>query len=294
MIQPLLKDDALLADIAGAGAREPEALHVWWLGQSGFLLECAGARLLLDPYLSDSLTKKYAATDKPHVRMTGRCIDPACLTGVKLVTASHLHTDHLDAETLRPLAFANAGIDLLLPHPIMEEARSRLGDAPVNRIGLDAGESVTAHGWSITAVPAAHNDLKRDGRGRCHYLGFIIRRGGFAIYHSGDTLWHEELLPALLSECPLDLMLLPINGNVPERRVAGNFNGTEAAALARACSARLVVPCHYDMFEFNTVSTAEFAAACARLSQPFQILRCGERLAMPAGAQRTGPSLEAR
>ena len=29
-----------------------------------------GRHLLLDPYLSDSLTKKYAATDKPHVRMT--------------------------------------------------------------------------------------------------------------------------------------------------------------------------------------------------------------------------------
>ena len=30
--------------------------------------------LLFDPYLSESLTKKYAQTDKPHVRMTRRAV----------------------------------------------------------------------------------------------------------------------------------------------------------------------------------------------------------------------------
>ena len=75
-------------------------------------------------------------------------------------------------------------------------------------------------------------------------------------------------------------MLLPINGNVPERRVAGNLNGTEAAALARSFGALLVVPCHYEMFEFNTVTPEEFVSACDRLGQPHRLLRCGERLTL--------------
>jgi hypothetical protein len=75
MIRPILQDAALLADIAAARAR-PDALHAWWLGQSGFLIQWQGRHLLFDPYLSDSLTKKYAATDKPHVRMTERVIAP--------------------------------------------------------------------------------------------------------------------------------------------------------------------------------------------------------------------------
>lgn len=282
MIEPALQDEALLADMAAARAAEPEALHVWWLGQSGFWLECAGASLLLDPYLSDSLTQKYAATDKPHVRMTARCVAPEKLTGVKLVTASHLHTDHLDAETLRPLAEANGGLDLLLPHPILEEARARLGGAPVTLRGLDAGETAALHGWQITGVPAAHNDLKRDAAGRCHYLGFLIRRAGFTIYHSGDTLWHEEILAALRAAGRIDLMLLPINGNLPERRVAGNLNGAEAAALAKACAARLAAPCHYEMFEFNTAPPDEFLQTCQRLRQPCRVLRCGEKLTLRA------------
>src|SRR5688572_25556906 len=103
MIRPILQDEAFLAD--GAAARADAAtgkLFVWWLGQSGFLLCHAGECLVFDPYLSDSLTKKYAATDKPHVRMTERVVDPARLDFVRVVTASHNHTDHLDAETLGP------------------------------------------------------------------------------------------------------------------------------------------------------------------------------------------------
>jgi L-ascorbate metabolism protein UlaG (beta-lactamase superfamily) len=280
MIEPALKDAALLADLASP---KPDGLHVWWLGQSGFLLECAGRRLLLDPYLSDTLTVKYAATDKPHVRMTARCVAPEKLAGLRLVTASHLHTDHLDAGTLCPLAEVNDGITLLLPHPILEEAAERLGGARMALRGLDAGETVVIDGWQVTGVPAAHNDLRRDERGRCHYLGFLVRRQGFTIYHSGDTLWHEEVVSALRKAGRIDLMLLPINGHAPERRVAGNLNGLEAAALAKACSAGLVVPCHYEMFEFNTAAPDEFISACARLSQPCRVMRCGERLTLPHG-----------
>lgn len=277
MIEPVMKDEVLLADMASVGV---DGLHVWWLGQSGFWVVCEGEALLLDPYLSDSLTVKYAGTDKPHVRMTERCVAPGCLTGVKVVTASHLHTDHLDAETLRPLVRANGGIELVLPHPIADEARRRLGDAEVVLRGLDAGETVTLQGWEITGIPAAHNELSRDDLGRCHYLGFLIRRGGFTIYHSGDTLWHEAILSALKAAGRIDLMLLPINGNRPERRVAGNLDGVEAAALARACGARWVVPCHYEMFEFNTVTPEVFVEACAAMGQPCRVLRCGERMTL--------------
>ncbi|GEP44244.1 MBL fold metallo-hydrolase [Brevifollis gellanilyticus] len=278
MIQPLLKDEALLADIASV-SKDDERLQIWWLGQSGFLLKQAGATLLFDPYLSDSLTKKYAATDKPHLRMTELCVDPARLAGIPLVTASHIHTDHLDAETLVPLAKSNPGYTLVLPAAIVSEAKQRLADAEITLAGLDEKETLDGE-WKITGIAAAHNDVKRDEQGRCHFLGFIAQRGGFTIYHSGDTLMHDGLLPALREFGPIDLMLLPINGNKPERRVAGNLNGTEAAELAKACGARLVVPCHYDMFTFNTVTPDEFVQACERLGQKHEVMLCGGRVTM--------------
>lgn len=276
MIPALQKDHALLADIAAA-SQDEATLHVWWLGQSGFLVQWAGERLLFDPYLSDSLTHKYAATDKPHVRMTERCIDPRLLTGITRVTASHVHTDHLDAATLIPLAEANPGFRLYLPHPIIPEAQKRLGTANVTYHGIGDHDVLCEDRWELRGVIARHNEVLRDEHGNCHYTGFLVRCGPFTIYHSGDTLWHEDIVN-LVRENPCDLMLLPINGNKPERRVAGNLNGTEAAALAKFGSAKLVVPCHYDMFEFNTESPAEFTTACRQLQQPFQVMHCGEKL----------------
>lgn len=55
MLKPLLQDDAFLAD---GHTASPDKLHVWWLGQSGYLLKWGNSHLLIDPYLSDLLTTK--------------------------------------------------------------------------------------------------------------------------------------------------------------------------------------------------------------------------------------------
>ena len=276
MIQPVQRDEALLSDMQSA---DGDALHVWWLGQSGFLLKQGGAWLLLDPYLSDALTAKYAATDKPHVRMTERCIAPEQLGFVKLVTSSHQHTDHFDEATLLPLAVAGQGIRLVLPEAVQDAARRRLGDAAVEFVLLGDQQKVQCDGWQITGIAAAHNTIERDEHGRCKFLGFLIQRAGFTLYHSGDTLVHPGLQP-VLSQARCDLMFLPINGNKPERRVAGNMDGVEAAQLAKACNAKLVVPHHFEMFEFNTALPDAFANECRRIGQEFKVMRCGERLSL--------------
>lgn len=92
MISPVKKDEGLLEDIRTAGDGE-DLFHLWWLGQSGFLLKWNGHHLLFDPYLSDSLTRKYEGTDQPHVRMTELVVDPARLDFVKTVTSSHNNTN---------------------------------------------------------------------------------------------------------------------------------------------------------------------------------------------------------
>jgi L-ascorbate metabolism protein UlaG (beta-lactamase superfamily) len=79
------------------------------------LLQWQGIHVLLDPYLSDSLTKKYRQTDKPHVRMTELVIDPARLSFTDIATSTHNHTDHLDAETLCPILQGNPSLKLIIP-----------------------------------------------------------------------------------------------------------------------------------------------------------------------------------
>ena len=274
MIESVVKDDAFLADVAAT--RGGEGFRLWWLGQSGFLVQWEHHHVLLDPYLSDSLTRKYAGTDKPHVRMTARIVDPARLGFVDVVTSSHNHTDHLDGETLGPLLAANPVARLVVPEANRAFVAQRLRCDPSAPIGLDDGQEVEVGAFRVAAVPAAHESLDRDAEGRHHHLGYVVRFGRWALYHPGDCVRYDGQVERL-RRFTVDLALLPINGRAPERRVPGNFTGPEAARLAHDIAARLVIPCHYEMFEFNTASPDAFVAEAERLGQPYRVLRCGER-----------------
>ena len=277
MIEPLQSDRIFLEDVHRTTGDRSAGFRVWWLGQSGFLLQWQGHHLLMDPYLSDSLTRKYADTDKPHVRMTGRVVDPASLGFVELVTSSHTHTDHLDQETLDPLIRANPHCRLLIPEANRVLVRDRLGCDLSWPIGLDDGAEIEAGPFRSRGVAAAHNELERDEADRCHYLGYIVRFGDWTVYHSGDTLWYPGLTERLRGQ-GIDLAFLPINGNRPERRVAGNLDGAEAVGLARETGIRMVVPCHFEMFTFNTESPDLFLKTAADAGQPVRVLRAGECL----------------
>lgn len=277
MIRPVLQDDAFLADVREARSR-PYDLHVWWLGQSGFLVQWQGRHLLFDPYLSDSLTKKYATTDKPHTRMTERVIAPEKLDFIDVTTSTHNHTDHLDADTLGPLFMANPSLRLVSPAANREFIADRLsrplGDPAI--IDLDDGVVAEVAGFTFTGVPAAHETLERDEQGRHRFLGFLVKVGPWTLYQSGDTLNFPGLAKRLAA-AKVDLAFLPINGRAPMRRVSGNLDGAEAARLASAAGIGCVIPCHYEMFEFNTASPELFIAECEKLGQRHHVLRAGER-----------------
>jgi L-ascorbate metabolism protein UlaG (beta-lactamase superfamily) len=269
VIRPVQSQDTLLADIHASDRRDG-GFRLWWLGQSGFLVQWEGIHVLLDPYLSDSLTKKYSQTDKPHVRMTELVIDPARLSFADIVTSTHNHTDHLDAETLCPILSANPLVKL-----VIAEANRLKIDADA-AIGLDDGTSAEISRIRFSGIASAHEALEHDEQGRAKYLGYVLQFGGWTIYHSGDTVRYEGMSEKL-RPFQIDVALLPINGRAPERRVPGNLFGREAAQLAKDIGAKLVIPCHFDMFEFNTASPDEFIRRCRTLGQQFKLLRCGER-----------------
>jgi L-ascorbate metabolism protein UlaG (beta-lactamase superfamily) len=278
MIAPALQDDAFLADVAAArAAPSADRLDLWWLGQSGFLVCHAGACMAFDPYLSDALTRKYAGTDKPHVRMTARVVDPARLDFLAAVTSSHNHTDHLDADTLTPILAANPETRLVLPEVNVPFAAARLGPtAAVRFVPVGEDGRVSVGPFTFQRVPAAHENLSPE------FTGYVMSLGPFRIYHSGDTMLYPRM-EERLRPFAVDLALLPINGSAPERRVAGNLNGVEAAQLAHAIGAGCVVPCHYDMFEFNTASPDSFVGECTRLGQRHAVLRAGARFTIRHG-----------
>jgi len=277
LIKAYAKDDAFLNEVH-RHMGEP-IVRLWWLGQSGFLIGYRNLHILIDPYLSDSLTRKYEHTDKPHIRMSERVADPAKLTFINIVSSSHNHTDHLDADTLKPLIAANPRIRIIIPEANRNFVCERLNIPTSLPLGLNEGKSITLNikdeNVTFHGIPAAHNEVTRDQMGNCLYMGYVIRIGERIIYHSGDTLLFPGLAEILKSFKP-DLAILPINGNDPARKVAGNLSIDEAVSLGKDIGAGLVIPCHYDMFTFNTADPALFRKKADEAGLPYRILQGGE------------------
>jgi L-ascorbate metabolism protein UlaG (beta-lactamase superfamily) len=272
LIRALQKNEALLSDIR---SHRDGTVKLWWLGQSGYLVSYNNIHVLIDPYLSDSLTKKYEHTNKPHTRMSELVIDPAQLDLIDIVSSSHNHTDHLDGETLIPLIKANPGIKMIIPEANRKFVTDRINMPLDFATGMNDGQTVEINGVKFHGIPAAHNELDRDKQGHCKYMGYVIEIGNKKIYHSGDTLLFPGMAD-LLKPFQLDLAILPINGNDPARGVAGNLSIDEAIQLGKEISAKLTIPCHYDMFTFNTADPGEFSQKATSQNLNFKVLQAGE------------------
>ena len=260
-------------------SEQKDEVHIWWLGQSGYLLQWNGIHVLIDPYLSDSLTKKYAGTNKPHERISELVIEPSRLDFIDIVSSSHNHTDHLDGETLVPLIGINPGLTLVIPEANREFVCERVKMPISFPKGLNDKETININGIKFHGIPAAHNELERDEKGRCRFMGYVIEIGGKKIYHSGDTLLYPGM-EDILKPFQIDLAILPINGNDPSRGVAGNLNASEAVWLSKQIDAKLTIPCHYDLFSFNTVDVSIFIEVAKKMKIPFKVLEPGEGLTL--------------
>lgn len=232
-------------------------LRAWWLGQAGFLFQAGGLRMLVDPYLSDSLAVKYRGTALPHHRMVPIPVDPSSLRDIDLVFATHEHGDHLDPGTLPYIAKANPQCRFVVPASAFATAVAR-GVPPDRILAVDAGNSlVLSDSLDLRAIPSAHEERAYDAQGRSLYLGYIftVRQAESTLifYHSGDCCPYPGLQDLLAG---VHVLFLPVNGRDMERRQAGilgNFTLEEALDLALNCGPAIGIGHHYGMFDFNTI-----------------------------------------
>lgn len=278
MIPAVLSGDTLLADLAAADP-SPGEICIWWLGQSGYALKTQNHLLWIDLYLSDRLTRKYAATSKPHIRMVEAPLTGGQISGARWVLSSHKHTDHFDPETLAPLFANSPDARLILPLANVQAALE-IGLSREQLLPTRGDERLElAHGLTITSLPSAHPDFDFNDDTGYPFLGFILQMDGLTLYHSGDTLTYPELAGRLQPFKP-DILFLPINGSSPTLQRLGvppNMSAEDALRLAGAVGPQLTIPHHYDMFTFNTADVNRFANRARDLRLPYAVLRAGER-----------------
>ncbi len=250
-------------------------MNITWLGQSGFLLENSGQRLVIDPYFSDIVERKEGLR-----RLMPAPCSIADLSADALVI-THDHLDHFDPETVTAIMATFPSCRLIGPASVAD--RGGKAGLPESRLSqLASGKTIQLGDVAITATPARHSDKWA--------VGLLLHAGGELLWFSGDTLYYPELAHQVrqIASRPLDIAFVCINGRL------GNMSLSEAAQLMAELQPRLAIPMHYGMFAENTADPDEFVAACVRHGRPAVALECGRAVnsarllsAIPSQSSRT-------
>ena len=206
-------------------------MRVTWLGQAGLLFDNGSTKIMVDPYLSNSVEK---AEPENYRRVP---VNEAFLSVTPdVLIFTHDHLDHYDSETAS--VFLNRKekkMTVLVPTSVWQRAR-KFGHH--NYVLFDRFTEWSERGLRFSAVKAAHSDP--------YAIGVIIESlvEGKTYYITGDTLYSKEIFGSLPQG--IDVVFLPVNG------VGNNMNEVDAVRFFRACGAKRAVPYHVGMFDDKT------------------------------------------
>jgi len=249
-------------------------VRIVWLGQAGFTLKFKDKLIIIDPYLSDFLSKKYKGKIFPHIRLMKIPLKPDKITNLDYYLSTHAHSDHMDPETLTILSNNNPNCKVIVPAAEVEEAINR-GAKCHQIIPINDGERINLElDLTIIGVGASHELIKVNEKGEYHFLGYVFDIGGIKVYHSGDCIPYKGLYDKL-AYLKIDLALLPINGRDELRLnhgIAGNFKISEVLDLCQEVGIINLIVHHFGMFAYNTVSYDELEQLKKKSSRSLRII----------------------
>ncbi len=200
--------------------------RILWLGQAGLLFEKNNFKIMIDPYLSDSV-KKINPKNYRRVAVDESLFD----LKPDVMIFTHDHLDHYDPETVQHFITENTNLLVLAPTSVWNEVRKIGGNN--NYVVFDRHTSWTEGGITFTSVKAQHSDP--------HAIGIIIDDGEKKFYVTGDTLYNEDIF----KDIPQDIhaMFFPVNG------VGNNMNMTDAVRFCEKVDPKWAVPMHCGLFD---------------------------------------------
>lgn len=214
---------------APPGSGETEIImKITWIGQAGLYIEFDDLKVMIDPYLSNSVVKVNPANFRRYP------VDESVF-GYEpdVMIFTHDHLDHYDPETA-PVFFAREHkMTVLSPTSVYLKARDHKNGH--NYVEFNRHTRWTQNGVRFYSVKATHSDPMA--------IGVVIEElsSGKKLYITGDTLYNSEIF----EDIPKDIyaVFLPING------VGNNMNMDDAADFAKKVNAKYTVPLHFGLFD---------------------------------------------
>jgi L-ascorbate metabolism protein UlaG (beta-lactamase superfamily) len=224
-------------------------MRLTFLGHSCFLAEHAGARVIIDPFLTGNPRAALASADVPKL---------------DAVLVTHGHGDHLGDAI--PLAQAHAA-SLVAPYELSRFCIEQ-GAAKVHGMSIGGSREFSfGHVKMVTAVHGGMVEGDDAGRFTTHPCGLILTMGGTRVYHTGDTA------------LTLDMQLLEGMADVMCVAIGDNYTmGPEDAARAVAfVKPRVAIPMHFGTFPEIDVDPQRFVRAVGALAK-VEVLSPGETI----------------
>jgi len=210
-------------------------MKITWLGQAGLLFETGDMKIIVDPYLSDSVAK---VNPKNKRRVP---VDESFLKIVPdVLILTHNHLDHTDPDTLKHYLAHEQSIVVLAPQAAWEAARAFGGNH--NYVKFNRHSEFTVGDVRFISVKAEHSDI--------HPIGVIIEAEGKRYYVTGDTLYNTEIFDDITGR--IDMMFLPVNG------VGNNMNMTDAKRFCEKIKPVVAVPMHCGLFDSLDMNSFEY------------------------------------
>ena len=209
-------------------------MKITWLGQAGLLFEFEGKKIVVDPYLSDSV----AAIEPKNKRRVP--VDESFLKiKLDIIVLTHNHLDHTDMETLKNYISEDSKILVLAPKSAWAEVRKFKGNN--NYVMFNRHTVWSESGIKFSAVKAEHSDD--------YAIGVIIEAENKKFYITGDTLYNTEIFEDLPDD--IDYIFLPVNG------VGNNMNMTDAKVFCEKIGAK-AIPMHCGLFDDIDMNNFEY------------------------------------
>ena len=225
--------------------------HIW-LGQGGLLLISGKLRIVIDPYLSNSM-RSVDRTMKRKVKIKRKFLK----VKPDMLILTNSHPDHADMATVKKYLYKTRKRTVVLAS---EKAYHKLYSERIagryTNVMFEEGDEWTLGHLLVKGVRCKTDDKTA--------FGVIIEDSytNKQIYVAGNTLYNKYLVQELPKD--IDVAYVPISGQY------STMNINDAERFAKDLSAKVVVPFHFGMFD--NVNPKKFDCENKILPKPYEVI----------------------
>jgi L-ascorbate 6-phosphate lactonase len=259
---------------------DPDGIAVWYLGCNGFVLKSAdGTTLCIDPYLNTG--------DPPRtVRMIPVPFDPADLSAVDAVLATHEHSDHVDEASQAPLLESSdatfygpsASVNVVDSEAWVDEWD--IDSTQVERVA--EGDQFALGDLTISVEPA--NDPDAD-----HPVSYVLEHEAGTFFHGGDARPGEFESVGQQYDIDMGVLAFGSTGMIPDKetrapkRTTWYNDETMIVEAANALQIDRLVPTHWDMWKGLRADPTALHHHTHSFEYPtvLDVVEIGDRLDLP-------------